>query len=303
MFSKKKRKRQNKVGLERNSFATVPVLTERVIRKVHMLTTSMYSVVGNRDQQQDSMYVTPSKNLVSNRKKRVLAIVCDGLGGMADGGKASRIAMQIIVQRFQKLEKNSAFNIPLFFRRGILTADRVIYEFSKKNRKGSGTTMVACIVEDNKLYWASVGDSRIYIIRNRQILQITRDHNYGLCLLKKMYVGEMTVEEAMRNKKKAALISYLGIGNISLMDINDNPLKLLHGDIVMLCSDGLTKTLSDSRIKEIIMTDILKFEEKAESLVKIATYANAYSQDNTSVILIHYEEMEREQKMRQFKSD
>lgn len=64
------------------------------------------------------------------------------------------------------------------------------------------------------------------------------------------------------------------------------------GDMVMLCSDGITKTLSDERIRKIILADAVRPEQKAEALVEAATHENSHSQDNTSVVLIHYEEVD-----------
>lgn len=261
-------------------------------KRVAELTTLVRTATGNRKYQQDAVYVTPSRILASNKITRVLALVCDGMGGMADGGRASRTAIQMMVQGFQRIEKEPEINIPMFFRQGIRTIDRVIYDFPKEDGMGSGTTMVACIVEDNRLYWASVGDSRIYIIRNNQMQQVTRDHNYWLRLLEMVDAGQITMEEAMAQKKKEALISFLGIGNVSLMDINTQPFEMQYGDVVMLCSDGITKTLPDQQIKKIITADAVRPEKKAEALVEAATHINSHSQDNTSVVLIHYQEKE-----------
>lgn len=272
---------------------SMPVPTSTpVVRKVPKLTTLARTAVGNRNYQQDALYVSPSKILAANKKTRVLAVVCDGMGGMADGGKASRTAIQMMVQGFQKVEKEPELNIPAFFQQGIYAMDQTISTFPKENGRGSGTTMVACIVEDNKLYWASVGDSRIYIIRNHQMKQVTRDHNYWLILQEKVAAGEMTMEEAMAQRQKEALISYLGMGNVSLMDINAEPFTLQYGDMIMLCSDGITKTLPDAQIQKIILAGEVKPEQKAEALVEAATHANSHSQDNTSVVLVHYEEVD-----------
>lgn len=211
---------------------------------------------------------------------------------MADGGKASRTGIQMMVQGFKNIEKAPQVNIPAFFQQGIYAIDQVVSAFPKENGRGSGTTMVACIVEDNKLYWASVGDSRIYIIRNHQMQQVTRDHNYWLRLQEKVAAGQMTMEEAMAQRHKEALISYLGMGNVSLMDINTEPFTMQYGDMIMLCSDGITKTLPDAQIKKIILADEVKPAQKAEALVEAATHANSHSQDNTSVVLVHYEEVD-----------
>ncbi len=265
-------------------------VSHHVERKVPELTTMVCTSTGNRKYQQDAVYVTPSKVLASNKKTRVMALVCDGMGGMADGGKASQTAIQMMVQGFSKIEKLPEVNIPEFFRSGIRAIDRTIAEFPKEDGKGSGTTMVACIAEDHYLYWASVGDSRIYIIRGNQIQQVTRDHNYWLRLQEMVEAGKLTMEEAKAKRQKEALISFLGIGNVSLMDINTTPFEMQFGDVIMLCSDGITKTLPDAQIKKIITADAVKPEMKAQALVEAAIHANSHSQDNTTVVLIHYQE-------------
>lgn len=148
--------------------------------------------------------------------------------------------------------------------------------------------MVAVIAEDDQLYWASVGDSRIYILRGNEMKQVTRDHNYLLRLQELVASGQMTLEQAQAQKQKEALISFLGIGNVSLMDINDQPFQLQIGDIVLLCSDGISKTLSDDRIKAMMQSSASSIEEKARTLVMAAVRENTHSQDNTSVAILQY---------------
>lgn len=286
MFGKNKRKQKQ----NEKSNVVQQSVSRQVVRKVPELTTMLMTATGNRKYQQDAAYVTPSKILASNKRTRVMALVCDGMGGMSDGGKASQTAIQMMVQGFTKIEKEAEVNIPEFFQTGIRVVDRTIHDFPKEDGKGSGTTMVACIVEDNRLYWASVGDSRIYIIRGNQMKQVTRDHNYWLRLQNMVAAGQLTMEEAKAKRQKEALISFLGIGNVSLMDINTTPFELQYEDVIMLCSDGITKTLPDAQIKRIITADAVKPKEKAKALVEAATHANSHSQDNTTVALIHYQE-------------
>lgn len=276
--------------------AEMPQMTERprVVRTVPELATFSYTDQGRREYQQDAVYVTPSKKFAANRKTRVMAVVCDGMGGMADGGKASRTAIQMMINGFQNVQNQPQINIPGFFRSAIVTIDKTIASFPKENGRGSGTTMVAAIAEENKLYWASVGDSRIYIIRENnnqtEMRQITRDHNYWLRLQEMVAQGKMTQEEAMGKRQKEALISFLGIGNVSLMDISTEPIPMQYGDIIMLCSDGITKTLPDHQIKSIILDDKNPIEQKAVQLVEAAIHGNTHSQDNTSVAILQYRE-------------
>ena len=288
MFGRKKKNRE--------MAAEMPQMTERprVVRTVPELATFSYTDQGRREYQQDAVYVTPSKKFAANRKTRVMAVVCECMGGRADGGKASRTAIQMMINGFQNVQNQPQMNIPGFFRSAIVTIDKTIASFPKENGRGSGTTMVAAIAEENKLYWASVGDSRIYIIRENnnqtEMRQITRDHNYWLRLQEMVAQGKMTQEEAMGKRQKEALISFLGIGNVSLMDISTEPIPMQYGDIVMLCSDGITKTLPDHQIKSIILDDKNPIEQKAVQLVEAAIHGNTHSQDNTSVAILQYRE-------------
>ena len=103
--------------------------TTKVIRTVPEMATLFYTDQGRRKYQQDAVFVSPSKKFAANRKTRVLGIVCDGMGGMADGGKASRTAIEMMKTGFSKVQNMKELDIPAFFRQAVVTMDREIASF------------------------------------------------------------------------------------------------------------------------------------------------------------------------------
>lgn len=263
--------------------------SQKTERKVPQILTYSYTHMGNRQYQQDSVFVSGSQILAANKKMRVLAVVCDGMGGMADGAKAAQTGTAMMKEDFLRIQKEPEVNIPYFLESEVRKIDQVIAGFPQKDGRGSGSTIVAVIAENNYLYWVSVGDSRIYIFRGDEMRQMTRDHNYLLRLSEMVANGEMSLEEAKRQPQKEALISFLGIGGLDLIDISPTPMELVPGDIILLCSDGVTKTLKDDWIKEIMKSPTSSMDEKAETIVRAATRSNTKSQDNTSVAILQYD--------------
>ena len=134
-------------------------------------------------------------------------------------------------------------------------------------------------IKNGFLQWISVGDSKIYVIRRDDMVCVTKEHNYLMLLNKQLEEGTIDEEEYAREVKRgAALISYLGMGNVNLMDANPNPLPLEDGDIVVLCSDGLYKALSDAD----------DLEAAVQELQMQAQISAGRVQDNTSIVVLSY---------------
>lgn len=254
-----------------------------------MVKTASYSVIGDRPHQEDAVYISSEEESSGELANRILAVVCDGMGGMTNGGLASATAIQMLKDAFEQVKQEETVNIPNFLISGIKSIDKTVYEIPRENDRGSGTTMVAVIIEDNQLYWASVGDSRIYIWHDGAVRQVTRDHNYMMRLQEMVNQGLLTQEDADFNRQKEALISFLGIGDVSLMDVNLEPFEMQDGDIVLLSSDGMTKVLSEEQIADILKEDI-SVQEKAEKLVETSVNINVRLQDNTTVAVLQYQE-------------
>lgn len=218
--------------------------------------------------------------IVVEKQRFKLYAVADGMGGHKAGEIASKIAINVLKDYFNK-EKDD-FIVPKFINESIYEANRKIRDESDNNEvcHGMGTTVTVAVVDslENIAYIGNVGDSRTYLIRNNQIKQITEDHTYVHELLKQ---GKITFEEAKNHPKRNVITRAIGSEDFVQIDIFE--IELLENDILLLCSDGLIAHLSDEEILE----TIIKYgcSESVERLIKLS---NDYGGiDNITVIIIH----------------
>ena len=118
---------------------------------------------------------------------------------------------------------------------------------------------------------------------------VTTDHNYAMVLEQKVKKGLISAEEAKANPEREALVSYMGMGGLEYIDINPNPLELLDGDCILLCSDGLYRALSAEEIKSVI-DSFDDTQTVAEALTAAALAKGKRNQDNTTAVLLRYVE-------------
>lgn len=253
------------------------------------------SIIGTRHSQEDTIFGYGSG-------KEAIALVCDGMGGLSGGEIASKAAAESLIDAW--FGRKEIVDIPEFLEEEALKADERV--FQQKNNKGerlrAGTTIVAAIIRGNELYWLSVGDSKIYIIRGEEILSVCREHNYRLTLNRQLEQGELTPEEYAAEEYRAeALISYLGMGNVSLMDLNRQPFCLENGDIVLLSSDGLYRSLAEEEILCLVKEFGGNMQEAADVLTSAALGNKQSGQDNTSVVLMRYSLQDKKEKVREKK--
>lgn len=218
-------------------------------------------------------------------EKGLFAVVCDGIGSRANGGASSRMTVRFLTEQFHT---HFSGDFPSFITEAAEEADRAVYE-AYGNR--CGTTAVAAYVSGNSLYWLSVGDSRLYILRSGQMKQITTDHNYRYVLelrLKKHLIDEAAYQNEL--KKSGQLASFIGMGGIDLVDVSMKPLTLKKGDILLLTTDGLYKPLAEDKIYAII-TSGKNPETIADELVDAVQKCDG-PLDNTTFALLFYDKTE-----------
>lgn len=238
-----------------------------------MKTFSMTDIGQRRDTNQDYMFT--SETAVGNLPN--LFIVADGMGGHAAGDYASRFTVQHIVDDIRHSEKMEPVAL---MKEAVLRANLLLLKEANadEDKAGMGTTIVAATFDGESLYTANVGDSRLYIINHEKITQITRDHS----LVEEMVrMGEMDKADAKIHPDKNIITRAIGVQPEVSVDFFETVLE--PGDIVLMCSDGLTNMVEDADIKRIILgqRDIV---EKVERLVMTANENGG--NDNITVVLI-----------------
>lgn len=174
-----------------------------------------------------------------------LLIVADGMGGHQAGDMASRYAAEVIVSHIKRSRERNPIRV---LRSAIETANERVLEKAAEDEElsGMGTTVVAATVVENYLYVANVGDSRLYLIRDH-IRQITRDHSLVGEMVR---AGELSPEQARNHPNKNIITRAVGAGQKLEIDFFDEDLR--KGDILLLCSDGLSNMVEDEEIEKII---------------------------------------------------
>lgn len=235
-------------------------------------TFSVTDIGQSRKMNQDYIYTCeePIGNLPN------LFIVADGMGGHKAGDYASKYAVETICKEVEKsFEKNPI----LIMRKAIEEANEHIYEKSKleEDYHGMGTTVCCATFLGKYMQVANVGDSRLYVV-NKDITQITKDHS----LVQEMVrLGGMDTDSAKHHPKKNIITR--AVGGYEKIEVDFFSVELKQGDVVLICSDGLTNMVDDLEIKRILDTqrDVV---EKAQELVNAANSHGG--SDNISVIVI-----------------
>ncbi len=236
---------------------------------------------GARDYQEDAFLITRLGDPGTARTASLI-IVADGMGGHAAGNVASNMAVQTF-------NKHLTSNFPSdtlqpVLREAVLQANNSITETVRETAalKGMGCTLVAAIVEDRQLRWVSVGDSHLYLIRDKEIKKKNADHSYGGFLARMAEQGKPIEPEAGFSRNM--LMSALTGDEIADIDCPETALELQPGDRVIIASDGLD-TLSHGKIMAFVeATGTAK--EYVDALLKAVQDAKMPRQDNTTVIVI-----------------
>ncbi|NLW24649.1 MAG: Stp1/IreP family PP2C-type Ser/Thr phosphatase [Clostridia bacterium] len=215
-------------------------------------------------------------------KKRGLFIVADGMGGHEAGELASSLAIKTL-DEFLTLETITN-NDGQVLKDAVEIANRVIYNEAKSKSmcKGMGTTITAAIFKDYKLYIAHIGDSRAYLIRDGNIRLLTKDHSLVGELIRQ---GELTPQEAENHPHRNILTRALGTEPVVEIDLLE--MVIQPGDILLLCTDGLSNFVNDQEILTEVVNNGNNLKNTVNNLVQLALKRGGL--DNITVVLVSYD--------------
>jgi len=241
--------------------------------------TADVSLIGHRDENQDRVAVVVDEHAA-------LLVVIDGMGGHAQGARAAETALATLIEAFWQASH------PVFDPLGFLhLALGRAHEEVVKLGAGLGmesrprATCALCLVQDSGAYWAHIGDSRIYQLRQQQIVERTRDHSHVEVLLREGLITEAEVHgHPMRNYVECCLGGDAALPEMSISTRR----RLRAGDVLVLCTDGMWANLKDQDFIRFAQTTDKSLRDSLTELGAQAVQASAPYSDNTSAAVLRW---------------
>ncbi len=211
-----------------------------------------------------------------------LMIVADGMGGHRGGATASRVATETVKAQYLGSETG---DVAAALRDSLSRANARVYAEAQSNPdlRGMGTTTSALVVRGDEAWFAHVGDSRIYLVRNDEIRQLTEDHSLVASMVRE---GLLTAQEAENHPRRNVLQRSIGVSEEVEIDVR-GPLKIETGDTFIICSDGLHGVVKEVELRDVARQSI---EMAADEFIRRALERGA--PDNVTVIVARVERAE-----------
>lgn len=244
-----------------------------------MIHTAYASSIGRiRKSNQDFVKVFKNKSDVT------LAIVCDGMGGHQGGDVASTMAVSHLGHNFQTTDFTDVNLAKKWLEVQLNSENETILKTADRfpDLNGMGTTIVLAIAFADTALVAHLGDSRAYCYADGKFLQITEDHSLVNELVK---MGQITKEQAKHHPQKNIITQALGVS--STIDPEYEQFNFKADDLLLLCTDGLTNSLSDPQIQQILATKDLSLKDRCNKLINEANRLGGG--DNITVCLVKSE--------------
>jgi len=216
-----------------------------------------------------------------------IAVLADGMGEHQAGEIASRMAVEEVLDQLkivlntQNGRSVTGSQMLNFISNKISSSNRKIFEASETNttQSGMGITVVTAVIKDSRLYAGHVGDSRLYLLRNRKLKRITKDHGLVQDLIDKGFYTEIEARNASINH-----VVTRALGTSEEIEVDILQQNAMQGDVFLLCSDGLSDMVSDAMMQQVLARPSADLDVKARRLAGLADHFGG--KDNISVILL-----------------
>jgi len=215
----------------------------------------------------------------------LLLVLADGMGGHSHGELAAQITIKTFMQAFSVEAKPEVHEPAEFLSRVMRKAHDTIIQFAKDQKLpgNPGTTCVAALIQDGRVCWAHAGDSRVYLLRDKNVVAVTHDHSV---VQQWADLGFITEEQMKTHPDRHRITNCLG-GEGEMFFVESEPERELHqGDVLLLCSDGLWGPLSHSEISTSLTVKPLP--TALDQLMEVALYREDAHADNTTAVVARW---------------
>jgi serine/threonine protein phosphatase PrpC len=236
--------------------------------------------IGSRARQEDAFIFSDTDHASSVENGGVVAVVADGMGGLQRGDEASAVAVRIFLDRYSAVATPSTIDDAM--REALTAANEAVFQQARAagTAGATGTTLAAAVIRETRLHWISTGDSRVYLYRRGALRQLSADHIFAVELDKAAQAGKISPASAAEHPERESLTSCLGMATIPHTDegVIDG---LTADDLVLVCSDGLYKSLGEKEIARVLAAP---GEDPAGALLDAVLERSQSHQDNVTIL-------------------
>ncbi|MCM1087135.1 MAG: serine/threonine-protein phosphatase [Muribaculaceae bacterium] len=223
-----------------------PVQNQQPLQRFLSYQMANLQGIGTRQSQEDSFAFVNAMDVMEIKNNGLLALLADGMGGMQDGKLVSEAAIKAVTDDFRKMDRKKNMGIQL--KESIFRANSALFNTFRGN---GGTTIVACIFFQERLYFASVGDSFLYLKRDGGIYRLNREQTCRQDeYLELLREGSLDTTQADEDEDGLRLSQFLGCDELEEVDTLSRPWRIQEGDVLLICSDGVGGVLTEPELLE-----------------------------------------------------
>lgn len=230
--------------------------------------------IGDRELQEDEYGITETE-------EGIMAVMADGMGKQFGGKIAARTAVQVFLDMFE--DKNTFYNPQYSFRRAFQGANREILNQLEENQ--GSASVAAVMVKERKLYYSTVGNVKVAVYRNRELVPVTSGHTISMLAKQKYKEGKLTRQEAVSLLDHHRLYNYVGQDEFRDVEFFDTPISLYGGEYVLLMTDGLYETVRWKDIEDCLEVEG-NSQKKAFAIIDLVNNSQKEEKDNAAVVVL-----------------